>query len=84
MRACDERGESLIIRIDTGSTSPALVRHLAAIEAERFDRGPGTDRRLDDDELARFVAGAIAEPGLNAQRILEVRAPELDAEPEGS
>jgi hypothetical protein len=80
VQSCDERGDDLIILVDSDSTPLSLVRHLADIEARRFERpAVATDGgSLSDDMLARIVAEAIAEPELDSGRILEVRVPELD------
>jgi hypothetical protein len=81
VRRCEARADELIVGVDVSTTPLALVRHLFEIECRRFARGATRQEAgsLDDSALARFVAEAIADPDLGSDRILEVRAPELDA-----
>jgi hypothetical protein len=79
VKSCEYRPGELIVRVDSATTPPSLVRHLVEIERSRFAMGSTTDiGSLDDAALARLVAVAIAEPDLNENRILEHLVPELD------
>ncbi|MBV8152671.1 MAG: hypothetical protein JOY59_14005 [Candidatus Eremiobacteraeota bacterium] len=81
MTAAQTQDEDVIVTIDATITPVDFVRHLVAVERQRY-RAPLAASLpalpVDDRELARIVAEAIGDPELDERRILEYHVPELD------
>jgi hypothetical protein len=66
--ACFERDDIVSVRFDDEVTPAELIDDLITIESH-FVPQPGA--ALDDDEIARLAAVGLADPGIDASRILE-------------
>jgi hypothetical protein len=68
--ACFERDDVVSVRFDDAITPSELIDDLITIESH-FVPHPDDGARDDDDEIARLAAVGLADPELDASRILE-------------
>ena len=66
--ACFERDDVVSVRFDDAITAAELIDDLITIESHFV---PAAADVLGDDELARLAAVGLADPDLDASRILE-------------
>ncbi len=69
--ACFERSDVVTVQFDDAVTAAALIDDLITIETHfvpAADGGP-----LEDEEIARLCAVGLADPQIDASRILERR-----------
>jgi hypothetical protein len=66
--ACFERDDIVSVRFDDEVTPAELIDDLITIESHFVPHGA---EPLDDDEIARLAAVGLADPDLDAARILE-------------
>ncbi len=72
--ACFERDDVVSVRFDDAITPSELIDDLITIESHfvpHRDDDARDDDALDDDEIARLAAVGLADPELDASRILE-------------
>jgi hypothetical protein len=67
--ACFERDDIVSVRFDDEITPAELIDDLITIESHFVPGSPAVE--LDDDEVARLAAVGLADPDIDAGRILE-------------
>jgi hypothetical protein len=69
--ACFERDDIVSVRFDDEITAAELIDDLITIESHFVPGAPNESDAADDDHIARLAAVGLADPELDASRILE-------------